>query len=68
MYWAYPSGLNIFRCFTSNSVVIENAVGYSFYANHSIDGAMYACWLDNANYCLFVFQFSNGDFWVQILP
>ena len=38
------------------SVVIEIAVGYNFYANHSLDGPMDARWSENAKCYFSLFQ------------
>ena len=49
-----PLALDNFRLVssisTNFSIVNENTVGYSFYANHSQDRAMDVCWLENAKY------------------
>ena len=69
-----PLALDNCRCLSSRStkfsVVIENALGYSFYANHSLDGPMDARWPENTK-ILFLQQNAylfNGDFNVQNLP
>ena len=53
---------------TKFSVVIEMHWATVFHANHSLDGAMDACWSDHAKYVLQKRSlFSNGDYCVQNL-